>query len=168
MWPRRVVHAATGGDAMFAFHPMATEKLTSFYVGFLPQPARLFDRFVATAELSRRDRNEWRAQTCPQTASAVRNSTSNFFHSTWSGNCGMPTPLENPHCGLTASCSTGRYFEAASTLRFIASTDLDLFRLGRDYAQNRDGALSAQSAAARRCPPARCHIQAAAAGASAR
>src|SRR4051812_43237489 len=35
----------------------------------------------------------------------------------------FPHPLENPHCGLTASCSTGRYFETSSTRRFIASTD---------------------------------------------
>ena len=56
-----------------------------------------------------------------------------------------PMPLSKPHCGLSASCSSGAKRAASSMRRFSSSFDLELRALGGDEAEHRDLALGQEA-----------------------
>src|SRR5262249_7295832 len=62
-------------------------------------------------------------QSVPHTARAVCMILSNFRHCSSSPSCTPPTPLLKPHCGLSASWSSGRWRAALSMRRLRSSGD---------------------------------------------
>src|SRR6201991_77989 len=83
------------------------------------QPLFLHDR-TTLAEAATR------GYACPHTSRAVSTTRRSLAISPATSMVLPPMPLEKPHCGLSASCSSGACFDASSIRRLSSSLDSSL------------------------------------------
>src|SRR4051794_23563846 len=67
-----------------------------------------------------------RGYACPHTSRAVSTTRRSLAISPVTSMVLPPMPLEKPHCGLSASCSSGACLDASSTRRLSSSLDSSL------------------------------------------